>query len=70
MVEAGFALADVARMRYIPPGAADFSACEPVLRDAFGIRSAPTTMMAGLLDPRMRIEIGVTGRHRSPGTGG
>ena len=71
MAEAGFALADVVRVRYILPDAADFAACEPVLRDAFGdIRPAATMMVAGLLDPRMRIEIEVTGRRRSPGAGG
>jgi len=49
------------RVRYILPDAGDFEACWPVLRRAFGeIRPAATMFEAGLLDPRMRIEIEVT----------
>jgi 2-iminobutanoate/2-iminopropanoate deaminase len=63
--EAGFSLADVVRSTYILPRAEDFPACWPVLREYFGdIRPANTTLIANLVDPRMRIEIEVTA-HRS-----
>jgi enamine deaminase RidA (YjgF/YER057c/UK114 family) len=61
--EAGFSLADVVRSTYILPNAEDFPACWPVLRTYFGeIRPVNTTLIAGLVDPRMRIEIEVTAR--------
>ena len=61
--EAGFSLADVVRTVYILPRAEDFPACQPVLREYFGeIRPASTALIAGLLDPRMRIEIEVTAK--------
>lgn len=65
--EAGFAAADIVRVRYILPEAADFEPCWPVLRRFFGpVRPAATMMAAGLADPRMKIEIEVTGRRRRP----
>jgi len=61
LAQAGFSLADVVRARYILPSAEDFPACWPVLREYFGdIRPASTMLVAGLADPRMRIEIEVT----------
>jgi enamine deaminase RidA (YjgF/YER057c/UK114 family) len=61
--EAGFSLADVVRAIYILPRAEDFPDCWPVLREYFGeIRPANTTLIAGLVDERMRIEIEVTAR--------
>ena len=61
--EAGFSLADVVRTVYILPRADDFPACWPILREYFNeIRPANTTLIAGLVDPRMRIEIEVTAR--------
>ena len=64
--EAGSSLADVVRVRYILPNAAEFPECWPVLRKHFGeIRPAATMISAGLSDPRMRIEIEVTARKRS-----
>lgn len=61
LAEAGASLADVVRVHYILPRAADFPACWPVLREAFGeIRPAATMIEAGLSDPRMKIEIEVT----------
>jgi enamine deaminase RidA (YjgF/YER057c/UK114 family) len=54
---------DVVRVRYIVPNAADFQVCWPAIRAAFDIaRPAATMMAAGLLDPRMKIEIEVTAR--------
>ena len=59
--EAGASLADVVRVHYILPDAADFPPCWPVLRAAFGENPPASTMFtAGLLDPRMKIEIEVT----------
>jgi enamine deaminase RidA (YjgF/YER057c/UK114 family) len=64
--EAGAALEDVVRVRYLLPDAADFEACVPALREAFGsVRPAATMMVCGLLDPRMKIEIEVTARRRA-----
>jgi enamine deaminase RidA (YjgF/YER057c/UK114 family) len=61
--EAGSSFADVVRVRYILPNAADFEACWPLLRQAFGdVRPAATMIAAGLSDARMKIEIEVTAR--------
>ncbi len=65
--EAGASFADVVRVRYILPDPADFPACWPALRRAFGeTRPAATMIAAGLSDPRMRIEIEVDARRRTP----
>lgn len=62
---AGASLADVVRVRYILPERDDFAACWPVLRRCFGeVRPAATMICAGLLEPRMKIEIEVTARLR------
>ena len=63
LAEAGSSLADVVRVRYILPDAADFEPCWPVLHRYFGeVRPAATMITAGLVDPRMKIEIEVTAR--------
>lgn len=63
LAEAGSSFADVVRVRYILPDAADFEPCWPVLRRHFGeVRPAATMIAAGLSDPRMRIEVEVTAR--------
>ncbi len=63
LAEAGATFADVRRVRYILPDPADFERCWPHLRAAFGAaRPAATMIVAGLLDPAMRIEIEVTAR--------
>lgn len=68
--QAGASLADVVRVRYILPVAAEFPECWPVLRKYLGeIRPAATMISAGLADPRMRIEIEVTARKRSGANG-
>jgi enamine deaminase RidA (YjgF/YER057c/UK114 family) len=67
--EAGATLRDVVRVRYILPDRADFEPCWPTLRRAFGAAPPAATMMiAGLLDPRMRIEIEVTARRQGGDT--
>ena len=61
LTQAGASLADVVRVHYILPDAAEFPRCWPVLRKYFGdVRPAATMIAAGLADPRMRIEIEVT----------
>jgi enamine deaminase RidA (YjgF/YER057c/UK114 family) len=63
--QSGADLADVVRVTYIVPRAEDFEPCWPVLRRHFGeVRPAATMICAGLLDPRMKIEIEVTARRR------
>ncbi len=63
LAEAGATFADVVRVHYILPDAADFPACWPALRAVFGdIRPAATMFQAGLADPRMKIEIEVSAR--------
>jgi enamine deaminase RidA (YjgF/YER057c/UK114 family) len=63
--EAGASIADVVRVTYVLPQAADFQPCWPVLKRWFG-EARPAAMMisAGLADPRMKIEIEVTARKR------
>ncbi len=64
--QAASSLADVVRVHYILPNAADFPACWPILRERFAaIRPAATMFQAGLADPRMKIEIEVTARRAS-----
>jgi enamine deaminase RidA (YjgF/YER057c/UK114 family) len=65
MEKAGFSLQDVVRVTYIFPHAADFEPCWPVFARYFGeTRPAATAIVAGLVDPRMKIEIEVTGKKR------
>ncbi len=61
--QAGAAMSDIVRVHYLLPRREDFPLCWPVLRRVFGeIRPAATMIVAGLSDPRMRIEIEVTAR--------
>lgn len=63
LAEAGASLANVVRVHYILPNAADFPACFPAMRKWLGdVRPAATMFSAGLADPRMKIEIEVTAR--------
>lgn len=65
--QADATLADVVRVTYILPNAAEFAQCWPTLRKYFGaIRPAATMINAGLADPKMRIEIEVTARRTPP----
>jgi enamine deaminase RidA (YjgF/YER057c/UK114 family) len=64
--EAGSSLSDVVRVHYILPRREDFEPCWPVLRQYLGdTRPAATMIVAGLSDPRMKIEIEVTARRSS-----
>ena len=69
LAEAGASLDDIVRVNYVVPDAADFEPCWPVLRRHLGnARPAAMVITAGLLDPRMKIEIEATARlHRHPG---
>ena len=61
LAQASCTLDDVVRVNYVLPDGRDFEACWPVLRKYFG-KAKPAAMVitAGLLDPRMKIEIEVT----------
>jgi enamine deaminase RidA (YjgF/YER057c/UK114 family) len=59
--QAGASLADVVRVHYILTRREDFEPIWPVLQRYFGeVRPACTAIVAGLVDPRMLIEIEVT----------
>jgi enamine deaminase RidA (YjgF/YER057c/UK114 family) len=65
LTEAGSDFADVVRVTYMLPDAAEFERCWPALREYFGaVRPAATMICCGLADPRMRIEIEVTALKR------
>ena len=67
MEKAGFGLEHIVRVHYILPKAEDFPACWPVLKKFLSdARPAATMFVAGLADPRMKIEIEVTGKKRGP----
>jgi len=61
--QAGASHKDIVSATYVLPDGSDFEKCWPVLKKYFG-NSRPAIMMitAGLLDPKMRIEIQVTAR--------
>lgn len=64
--QADATLADVVRVVYVLPNAGDFQACLPVLGRYLGqVRPAAMMICAGLIDPRMKIEIEVTARKRT-----
>ena len=68
--QADASLSDVVRVTYIVPNASDFEPCWPTLRKYLGeIRPAATMISAGLADPRMKIEIEVTARKSTGGSG-
>jgi enamine deaminase RidA (YjgF/YER057c/UK114 family) len=65
LAQAECSLADVVRVNYVLPDRHDFEPCWPALREAFGtVRPASMMIVAGLLDPRMKIEIEVTALRR------
>ena len=68
LAEAGAGFSDVVRVTYILPDADEFPKCWPVLRRYFGeVRPAATMIAAGLIDPRVKIEIEVTARKTTRG---
>ena len=65
LAQAGGTLADVVRVLYILPNAADFKPTWPVLKKYLGeVRPAATMIVAGLVDEKMKIEIQVTAKRR------
>ncbi|MEE4361913.1 MAG: RidA family protein [Pseudomonadales bacterium] len=63
LAEAGCTLDDIVRVRYIFPDGRDFEPCWPVFRRHLErARPAATMIIAGLLDPRMKLEIEVSAR--------
>jgi enamine deaminase RidA (YjgF/YER057c/UK114 family) len=61
LAQAGASMADVVRVTYVLPNGSEFAQCWPVLKRWFGtVRPAAMMISAGLLDPRMKIEIEVT----------
>jgi len=66
--QAGASLKDVVRVTYVLPNGTEFPDCWPVLRKYFEeVRPAAMMISAGLVDPRMRIEIEVTALNQSKG---
>ena len=64
--QAGSSLRDVVRVNYVLPNGTDFEPCWPVLQKYFGeVRPAAMMISAGLLDPRMKIEIECTALKRT-----
>ncbi|MBY5972975.1 RidA family protein [Ferrimonas balearica] len=61
LAEAGASFADVMRVHYYLPDAAEFEACWPVQTEVFGANPPAATMIeCNLIDPKYRIEIEVT----------
>lgn len=59
--EAGFAMGDIVRVQYTVTGRAFVEPIRPVLGRHLGdIRPAATMVIAGLIEPEMKIEIEVT----------
>jgi enamine deaminase RidA (YjgF/YER057c/UK114 family) len=68
LVRAGSCAADVVRVHYLLPDAADFEPCWPLLREYFAeALPAATMMVVGLATPEMKIEIEVTALKPEPG---
>ena len=61
LTEAGFALEDVVRARYIISSRSDVDAVFEVLGEVFGaVRPAATMVIADLIRPEMKFEVDVT----------
>ncbi len=61
LAQAGATLRDVVRVTYVLQDAAQFERCWPTMRRHFGdVRPAAMMITAGLVDPRIKIEIEVT----------
>jgi enamine deaminase RidA (YjgF/YER057c/UK114 family) len=68
LADAGATLADVVRVRIFLAAREDFERVAPIVGEHFrDVRPANTTVIAPLVDPRMRVEIEVTARKRGDG---
>jgi enamine deaminase RidA (YjgF/YER057c/UK114 family) len=68
LAEAGAALADVVRVRYLTVDRTTFEECLDVFAEKFAaIRPAATLMICALADPRMKVEVEVTAKKRQEG---
>ena len=66
LAEAGFAMEDVVRARYVVTDRAHVAPVFGALGEAFGtIRPAATMIVADLIEPAMRVEIDVTAHRPS-----
>lgn len=66
--EAGFSMADVVRARYYVTDRSYVATVFPILGEVFGdVRPAATMVIAGLIEPEMKIEIEVTALRRDRG---
>lgn len=69
LVEAGASMADVVRANYIITDRDDWPVVSAELGNTFGdVRPAATAIIAGLVDPRMKVEIEVTAKRRTTET--
>jgi enamine deaminase RidA (YjgF/YER057c/UK114 family) len=67
LAKADATLGAVVRVRVFVASAKDFKLVAPIIGKHFAkIRPANTTLVTGFVDPRMKIEIEVTARRRSP----
>jgi enamine deaminase RidA (YjgF/YER057c/UK114 family) len=65
LAEAGSSLRDLVRIRVFLVDPADFSKIAPIFGRLLGdVRPANTTVVTGMVDPRMKIEIEVTAKRR------
>ena len=63
LAEAGFAVGDIVRVQYTIVEAGLRLEIAPALREALGaVRPAATMVVAGLIEPEMKVEIEVTAR--------
>ncbi|MBU3035156.1 RidA family protein [Tritonibacter mobilis] len=61
LAKAGVGFADVVRVNYYLPDAAEFEPCWPILAETFGANPPAATMIeCNLITPEFRIEIEVT----------
>lgn len=64
LAKAGATIKDIVRVRYYFLSREDFKSCQPVLKEVLGSVKPAATMVlvAGLLDPEMKVEIDVTAK--------
>lgn len=69
LIEAGASMTDIVRANYIITDSDDWPAVSAELGNVFAdIRPAATAIIAGLVDPRMKVEIQVTAKRQTTET--